>query len=406
MSRRYKPNAASACFVYSVEEVMKLYNVSQNTVSNWLKHGLIAGDAKTPLLFRGAELNRFQRERRMRNRTHLRPCEFKCFACKAASFPDPELMSFASTPKGAILANAACPDCAATVQKILSETECDMLRNRAVPNTTEDTRDEIYGPVYGDIGNAAPNVLENHSQNDRVLHQWQGWAGRFAKQTQAAHLAAIRDFENHLNGKVFAQITTDDAASYRDALMERSRMSKEEGGLSRSTLAHRASHVASFFQWLAKQPGHRHLAKLDGWLDLPKGFRAKADEKPAKPYPTLEQAERALAAMRSSTLKGRRDRAIFAATFVTGLREDALITLRRKHIDPLARTARQDGTVMRAKNGKSYVARWFPRTEAFQEEFCEWIHEVDALGLRGLCCTNGLRGGHPLSPNGFILRPL
>ncbi|MFW2590208.1 tyrosine-type recombinase/integrase [Sagittula sp. SSi028] len=216
-----------------------------------------------------------------------------------------------------------------------------------------------------------------------MLHQWQGWAGRFAKQTRAAHMAAIRDFEKHLNGKVFAQITPEDAAFYREELMDRSRKPKEDGGLSRSTLTHRASYVAAFFEWLSKQPGHRHLAKLDGWFDLPKGFRAKADEKPAKQYPMLEEAERALATMRRSTLKDRRDRAIFAAAFVTGLREDALITLRRKYIDPMARTARQVGAVMRAKNGKSYVAHWFPRTDAFQEVLCEWVREVDALGLRG-----------------------
>lgn len=104
---------------------------------------------------------------------------------------------------------------------------------------------------------------------------------------------------------------------------------------------------------------------------------------PAKQYPALEEAERALATMPRSTLKDRRDRAIFAAAFATGLREDALITLRRKYIDPLARTARQVGAVMRAKNGKSYVAHWFPRTDAFQEVLCEWVQEVDALGLRG-----------------------
>ena len=37
---------------------------------------------------------------------------------------------------------------------------------------------------------------------------------------------------------------------------------------------------------------------------------------------------------------------------------------------------------MRAKNGKSYRATWFPRTDAFQEVFLTWLKELRGLDFR------------------------
>ncbi len=59
----------------------------------------------------------------------------------------------------------------------------------------------------------------------------------------------------------------------------------------------------------------------------------------------------------------RRDRAMVATTFVSGLRVGALTSLRLKHLDMDAKEVIQDGREMRAKNGKSFRVFWFPRTE-------------------------------------------
>ncbi len=37
---------------------------------------------------------------------------------------------------------------------------------------------------------------------------------------------------------------------------------------------------------------------------------------------------------------------------------------------------------MRAKNGKSYRANWFPRTESFQEVFIAWLEDLSRLGFK------------------------
>jgi hypothetical protein len=44
--------------VYSVEELMSLYSVNANTVSNWVGEGLTPSEKQKPYLFQGAEVQR------------------------------------------------------------------------------------------------------------------------------------------------------------------------------------------------------------------------------------------------------------------------------------------------------------------------------------------------------------
>ena len=77
----------------------------------------------------------------------------------------------------------------------------------------------------------------------------------------------------------------------------------------------------------------------------------------------------------------RRNRAIFAFAFVTGFRASALISLRLRHVDISGKRAIQDGTDVRAKNGKSYTANWFPQTESLQQFVVFWIDELRSIGI-------------------------
>lgn len=72
-----------------------------------------------------------------------------------------------------------------------------------------------------------------------------------------------------------------------------------------------------------------HLAGVAEYFVLPRKLQATGEFRKEKAYPTLEQAWTDLQRLPAITLKDRRDRAIFAMAFVTGLRESALIGLRR-----------------------------------------------------------------------------
>ena len=376
MSRSYRGVRPKAHRVYSVQDVMKLCGISRNTVCNWVRSGLVPVDKQKPQLFRGAELARFHAARRQ-ERPKLRSGEFKCLGCKAVVSPETTTVRFQTSSKGEMFASATCPDCGASLMKRLGKTEYDNIRNCLDTNTSLTSIDEGLGGSPACIGsNQAKPAQTQPSPNDRLIHDWQDYAGRYTEKTVDAHLAAIRSFEAFIQLKPFSKVTTDDAAAWREDVV-----SSGGGGLSHSTIRHRASHLRAFFEWLGKEAGFRHLAPVPAYFELPRRFHQKKVSK-SREYPTLDEAKEMLDAMPTKTLKDRRQRAIFAFAFVGGLRADALITVRRRHVDLARRQITHDGEEMRTKNGKSFVVNWFPRTEHFRQVFIAWFEEGAALGLQ------------------------
>jgi integrase len=380
MSRNYGNVRSRQHRVYSVEDVMGLYAVCRNTVSNWVTGGLSPVDQDTPQLFRGAELARFHTERRERSRILLRSGEFKCLGCKMAVFPELATL-VVDRSRRRPMAMAVCPDCRAWMNKLLDDTECNRLLICLDTNTNLALSDEDKGHAPAGIGKETGLPVPRQGGNDRVIYRWQGFAGRYDPKTCDAHLAAIREFERFLNGKEFTKVTTTDAGNWRDEMVTRAGRPKSEGGLSRSSVRHRASHLAAFFDWLSGERGTRHLSAVREYFALPRAFHADGDDGEPRAYPSLEEAEAMLGRLPGGTIKDRRDRAIFAIAFVSGLREQALISLRLLHVDVANRRVHHDGRILRAKNGKSFHIKWFPKTDAFQVVLRAWIDEMRAAGL-------------------------
>lgn len=88
MSRSYKNIRPQKHFVYTVEDLVRLFGVHPNTVSNWVSEGLQPSDAALPYVFNGTEIKRFHDARRLKSKTKLRTGEFKCFGCKNRVFPE------------------------------------------------------------------------------------------------------------------------------------------------------------------------------------------------------------------------------------------------------------------------------------------------------------------------------
>lgn len=325
MSRSYAKARPKAHHVYSVPDVMDLFNICRNTVSIWVGSGLRPSDGPGPQIFRGAELKRFHEERKLRTHRQLRVGEFKCLGCGSAVFPDPNNIVFEPMKNGAISGQSRCTDCNARLFKFLGETECDSIKNARNTNTSLASLHEEKEPDPACIGKIQETVNKKwHMYNDRILQKWQLYAGRYDSKTVDAHLAAIRHFEVFFDGKNLKTIKVEDAATYRTAMLELAALPKAEGGLSKSMLQHRASHLAAFFKWLQQQDGYRRLnAGLHGYFTLPRKQMAKALGLHPKAYPTIEEALNLVKNMPVNNRQEQRDRAIVALTFTTGLRAGA-----------------------------------------------------------------------------------
>lgn len=370
--------------VYSVDDVQTLYGVHRNTVSNWVGSGLKTSDGSLPQRFRGAELNRFHAERAERARRNLRLGEFKCVACGKAVFPELCTLSIQRQEGKATLARATCCDCGAALLKLLGATECDKVQECLDTNTPLALIDESkVTPPAGIVKHVGSHGAGWFTTNDRAIYEWQAFAGKYSRKTVQAHLVSIRDFEAFLKGLDFSKVKPKHAGQYRDHLVHLLAQAKEQGGLSGSTVRHRASHLKAFFEWLRGREGYRRLsASIPDYFALPRSASAPQAKERIKEYPTLDEAWSMVELMPQKSVIQRRDRAMVAFAFISGFRAAALTALRIKHVDFDCLSVLQDARDVPAKNGKTYRATWFPRTEAFQEVFLSWVEALKTLGFQ------------------------
>ncbi|MGB7243927.1 MAG: phage integrase N-terminal SAM-like domain-containing protein [Sulfitobacter sp.] len=382
MSKSYKKIRLKKDRVYSVEQLCDAYSVSANTISNWVGEGLIPSDKQTPYLFRGAVVQGYHKQRRLRGIRKLRPGEFMCRGCQTYVFPKTETVKEFNAKNGKHMFSAQCPDCPSKLQKISSEADRDFIEDCRNPNTPTDCPHEENTSTCGGIWTSAEkDIAKSQSENDRIIYKWQTYAGGYSEQTVEKHLAAIRFFENNLQGKSFAKLTTDDFAAVRKELKKRATPHATDS-LSASTIKHIVSHLIAFFDWLLKQDGYRRLPRdFAGYLKLPKAVVARSVQVKQKEFPSLSEAEELLNEMPSKSLVDLRARALFALAFLGALRADTLVSLQIKHFDVKRRLILQDASVVRAKAGKSLNIFWFQIPTTFETAVVNWLERLRWFGF-------------------------
>ncbi|SFR38709.1 Site-specific recombinase XerC [Yoonia tamlensis] len=384
MSRSYKNVRPKKNWVYSVEDLMELYSVTDNTVSNWVGEGLMPSDSQRPNLFQGASVIRFHQQKRKQTSFILAASEFYCLTCKIPIKPSTEMMTFDTASNGKHMCCATCPRCSRKVQKFVSETDRDNFENCRNPNTTTECQHEEDSTVRGGVGSSSEiNTSDLCVRNDRIIYKWLSYAGRYDVKTIDRHLAAIRYGEALLQGKPFQTLTTDDVAKVRDDLKRRAKWDATDH-LSSSSIKHTVSHLIAFSEWLLKQDGFKRLPKdITGYLKLPKATVAASTAMDSKDFPTIEEAEDLLKQMPSKSLGDQRARAIFAIAFLGALRADTIASLKIKHFDIGNKLILQDASTVRAKAGKHINIRWFPIQKTFADIVIDWVQKLRSLGFTG-----------------------
>ncbi len=382
MSRSYKNIRPKKHFVYNVEDLMYLYGVTRNTISNWVAEGLQRSDSFTPHVFNGAEVKRFHVAKRLASKATLRIGQFKCFKCKERIFPDLSSLDLYSPKNGSAGVWGRCPSCNCVVQKLVNETDRDKILNCVITNATLMSLDEGYEQVPAGIGKKGASESDHsYFENDRIIHAWLQYAGRYDIKTISAKLGFIREFVAFFDGKSFAKIKTEDVAAFRKGLMA-SAESDRDNRRSISTVRHCASHLKSFFKWLVDQKGYQSLNRsLPDHFDLPKKFDAKGLVNDEKLVPTDREALAMIEGMATDTIKARRDRAMVAAAFLGALRADTITSLKVKHLNVSRRNITQDGQVSRTKNSKSLQTNFFPLPSIFEDVLEDWQNEVTGLSF-------------------------
>lgn len=112
MGTRY-PNSGrvKVHLTYTIEELALMYSVHKNTIRNWQKVGLEPVDNARPILFKGATVAAFLKERSARSKKPCGPGEFFCLPCRTPMRPVGDRVNYVpATPISGTL-TGLCPAC-------------------------------------------------------------------------------------------------------------------------------------------------------------------------------------------------------------------------------------------------------------------------------------------------------
>jgi integrase len=207
-------------------------------------------------------------------------------------------------------------------------------------------------------------MTKHNPANERIKRAYFAYlreARRRNDQSVDGVAKALSRFEESTGHRDFGRFHREQAVAFKRRLDEQLCVRTNER-LSRATVHSTLSALRSFFIWLADQPGYkRRISYSDAdYFNLAEKDVRVAQAVRLKPSPTLEQIHRVLALMPSGTDIEKRNRALIAATILTGARDGALTSFKLRHIDVVECRLDQDAREVKTKFSKTFSTWFFP----------------------------------------------
>lgn len=126
--RLHPVNRASKHDVYNLSEICKHYNVTDQTVRNWLKAGLPRVPGVSEMLVNGGDLNAFHAARRKAAQKPLTLAQFLCLTCHEARDPVPGSVLGADPEQRTLRMQSECSVCGSTMFRVWSKASAEALQ--------------------------------------------------------------------------------------------------------------------------------------------------------------------------------------------------------------------------------------------------------------------------------------
>jgi integrase len=209
-------------------------------------------------------------------------------------------------------------------------------------------------------------------------------ADRKAESTVDGVRKAISRYESYTGLKDFATFNREQAVAFKKHLAK-AKAERSGKPLAKATLHATINSLKAFFKWLSCQPGYKSRIRVTDieYLNF-SDKEVRAARQPAlKRFPTLEQVRKVVCSMPAETVIQRRDRALMAFTIITGMRDNAIASLRLKHVDLDRELVVQDPLEVRTKFSKKIVTYFFPVGADLKKIVVEWVDELRDVLLYG-----------------------
>lgn len=221
-----------------------------------------------------------------------------------------------------------------------------------------------------------------NAKNERIKHEYYAYlkhARQRADSTIDGIRKAIQRYEDYTSRKDFSAFNKEQAMGFIRHLAGE-KTAKGDKPLGTATKLTTLNALKEFFTFLAMQDGYKRKIRLTDieYLNVSEKEERAARAPKVKKLPSLEQVRQALFAMPDKTVINRRNRALVALTILTGMRVNALVTLRLKHvqldIDPVRINQQPDQVA--TKFSKAIFSYLLPIGNDIQAVFLEWIREL------------------------------
>ncbi len=227
--------------------------------------------------------------------------------------------------------------------------------------------------------------MKLNPSNERLKHKYFAYlreARQLGEHSIDQVAKALDRFEDHTRRRNFRDFRTEQAVSFKRTLATAKALRSGER-LTKATVTSTLNALREFFRWLSDQKGFRaRMNRSDADYFKP----SRSDEAISRArrrmlVPSLDQVRAMVNAMPETTDIEQRDRAIVALTILTGARDNALASLRLKHLDLPDRQLYQDAREVRTKFRKTFPTWFFPVGEDFVSIVADWkTHLENDLG--------------------------
>ena len=219
--------------------------------------------------------------------------------------------------------------------------------------------------------------MKTIGKNERIKHAYFRYlkeARRYSEPSIDAAAKAIARFETYNRQKDFAAFRIEQATGFK-ADLDKQRNVATGKSLSVATKNQTLNALRTFFLWLADQQGYRRRIRYSDADYFNPSLKDAALAKSSRDSegPTLEQVRLVLANMPTNTDIERRNRALIAFALLTGARDDAIASLRMKHVDISRNELVQDPKEVRTKASKPMVTSFFPVGDDIRSIVVEWV---------------------------------
>jgi integrase len=255
----------------------------------------------------------------------------------------------------------------------------------------------------------------NNPENERIKRAYFAYlkeARRYGDGSLDSVVKALHRFEDYSGFRSFKLFHIQQAVAFKRNLAEQTSRATGEK-LSKATVYATLMALRNFFHWLAGQPGYRsRLSYGDAdYFNLSEKESRIAKSHAPERVPSLEQINHVLGVMPTNTDIELRNRALIAFAVLTGCRDNAIASLKLKHVDLSERRVHQDPREVRTKFAKTIITTFFPVDDLARQIVEAWVEHLRlalqfgpddplfpatrvALGASGLFETSGFDRKH------------